>query len=122
MPRGTIVVPSNLQPAFTFAPADPGERQTVLFNGSLSTAPANNPIVSYTWDFDDGGTASGRTVSHAFPSADTYIVTLTVADAARPYSPDIPGRHGRPERRAERELRVLAGGAAAGPPTWSSTP
>lgn len=81
VPRGTIVVPSNLQPAFTFAPADPGERQTVLFNGSLSTAPANNPIVSYTWDFDDGGTASGRTVSHAFPSADTYIVTLTVADA-----------------------------------------
>jgi hypothetical protein len=81
VPRGTIVVPSNLQPAFTFAPDAPGERQTVLFDGALSTAPANNPIVSYTWDFDDGATASGRTVGHAFSNADTYIVTLTVADA-----------------------------------------
>jgi hypothetical protein len=81
LPRGTIVVPSNLQPAFTFAPSDPGERQTVLFDASLSTAPANNPIVAYTWDFDDGTTASGRTVGHAFGAADTYIVTLTVSDA-----------------------------------------
>ena len=81
VPRGTIVVPSNLQPAFTFSPAAPGERQAVLFDASASTAPTNNPIVSYTWDFDDGGTGSGRTVGHAFNSADTYIVTLTVADA-----------------------------------------
>ena len=81
VPKGTIVVPSNLQPAFTFSPAAPGERQNVLFDASASTAPANNPIVTYTWDFDDGSTASGRTVGHAFNSADTYIVTLTVSDA-----------------------------------------
>jgi hypothetical protein len=81
VPRGTIVVPSNLQPAFTFTPSDPDERQAVLFDASLSTAPPNNPIVSYTWDFDDGTTASGRSVGHAFNVADTYIVTLTVADA-----------------------------------------
>jgi chitodextrinase len=81
VPRGTIVVPSNLQPAFTFTPTAPDERQAVLFDASLSTAPPNNPIVSYTWDFDDGTTASGRTVGHAFNAADTYIVTLTVADA-----------------------------------------
>jgi PKD repeat protein len=81
VPRGTIVVPSNLQPAFTFSPTSPDERQSVLFDASLSTAPANNPIVSYTWDFDDGTTASGRTVGHGFNAADTYIVTLTVSDA-----------------------------------------
>ena len=81
VPRGTIVVPSNLQPRFTFAPATPGERQTVLFDGSSSTAPNNNPIVSYLWDFDDGTTASGQTVGHAFNAADTYIVQLTVSDA-----------------------------------------
>ena len=81
MPRGTIVVPSDLKPAFTFAPAAPGEQQTVLFDGSQSTAPANNPIVSYTWDFGDGVTASGRTAKHSFRSAGTYVVTLTVADA-----------------------------------------
>jgi PKD repeat protein len=81
VPRGTIVVPSNLQPAFTFTPSSPDERQAVLFDASLSTSPPNNPIVSYTWDFDDGTTGSGRTVGHAFNAADTYIVTLTVADA-----------------------------------------
>ena len=27
----------------------------MLFDGSLSTAPANNPIVGYTWNFGDGG-------------------------------------------------------------------
>ena len=81
VPRGTIVVPSNLQPAFTFSPATPGERQTVLFDGSTSTAPANNPIVSYMWNFDDGSTASGRSVGHAFNAGGTYVVTLTVADS-----------------------------------------
>lgn len=81
VPKGTIVVPSNLQPVFTFSPATPGERQTVLFDASPSTAPANNPIASYTWNFDDGSTASGVTVGHAFNAADTYIVTLTVTDA-----------------------------------------
>ena len=81
VPKGTIVVPSNLQPAFTFNPTSAGERQTILFDASLSTAPPNNPIVSYTWNFDDGTTASGRTVGHAFNRSGTYVVTLTVADS-----------------------------------------
>jgi PKD repeat protein len=81
VPRGTIVVPSNLNPAFTFTPATPGEGEAVLFDASTSQAPANNPIVLYTWDFDDGPNQSGRSVSHAFNNADTYVVTLTVSDS-----------------------------------------
>jgi len=80
VPRGTIVVPSNLRPAFTFSPDAPGESQVVVFDASTSTAPANNPIVQYLWDFGDGGSASGVTVSHAYSRASTYPVTLTVVD------------------------------------------
>jgi PKD repeat protein len=80
VPRGTIVVPGNLRPAFTFTPAAPGESQAVVFDASTSTAPANNPIVQYLWDFGDGGTASGVTVTHAYSRADNYAVTLTVVD------------------------------------------
>ena len=81
VPRGQVVVPSNLQAAFTASPSTAGERQTILFDASPSTAPANNPIVSYLWHFDDGSSASGRTVGHAYNAAGTYIVTLTVSDA-----------------------------------------
>ena len=40
-----------------------------------------NPIASYSWNFGDGRSASGRLVSHAFTTAGTYVVTLTVSDA-----------------------------------------
>jgi PKD repeat protein len=39
-------------------------------------------IVSYAWSFGDGTTDSGPQVSHAYAAGGTYVVTLTVADAA----------------------------------------
>src|SRR5687768_9648341 len=39
-------------------------------------------IVSYAWSFGDGTTASGPQVSHAYAAGGTYVVTLTVEDAA----------------------------------------
>jgi hypothetical protein len=81
VPTGIIVVPANLSPAFTFTPTTPAETQTVVFDASTSQAPANNPIVSFTWDFGDGGTGSGRTASHAFNEAGTFVVSLTVSDS-----------------------------------------
>jgi PKD repeat protein len=39
------------------------------------TIPANN-----TWDFGDGTTANGSTVSHAYAAPGTYTVTMTVSD------------------------------------------
>lgn len=38
-------------------------------------------ITSWTWDFGDGATATGRDVTHAFADAGTRTVTLTVADS-----------------------------------------
>jgi PKD repeat protein len=81
VPRGIIVPPAGLQPAFTATPGSPGANQTVLFDASASQAPANNPIVSYAWAFGDGRTGSGRTTSHQYATPGTYVARLTISDA-----------------------------------------
>jgi PKD repeat protein len=48
------------------------------FNGGSST-PASG-LVSYTWTFGDGGTASGLSVGHQYLASGTYSVKLTVRD------------------------------------------
>lgn len=52
----------------------------VTFDGSSSTPVGG--LSSYQWNFGDGGTASGPTVSHAFGQAGVYNVTLAVSNAA----------------------------------------
>jgi PKD repeat protein len=52
---------------------------TVTFDGSGSSDP-DGSIVSYKWDFGDGASGSGITVSHVYSDADSYTVTLTVTD------------------------------------------
>jgi PKD repeat protein len=37
-------------------------------------------IVSWAWDFGDGTTGSGETVTHVYKAEGTYIVTLKVTD------------------------------------------
>jgi PKD repeat protein len=44
-------------------------------------APCMNAC-SYSWDFGDGNTATGRAVSHTFTLGRTHMVTLVVTDAA----------------------------------------
>jgi len=80
IPPGIVVPPDGLQPAFTFTPSAPTDHQNVLFDASTSTAPANNPIVSFSWNFGDGSTGSGRQATHSFSIPGTYAVTLTVTD------------------------------------------
>ena len=50
----------------------------VSFDGSGSI-PAET-IVSYDWDFGDGETGTGVTVSHTYAVSGTFDVTLTVSD------------------------------------------
>ncbi len=52
---------------------------SVYFDGSGSYDP-DGEIVSYDWDFGDGTTDSGETVSHTFRDPGGYTVTLTVTD------------------------------------------
>jgi PKD repeat protein len=52
---------------------------SVNLNGSGSSDP-DGSIASYAWNFGDGATASGVSVSHAYSAAGTYTATLTVSD------------------------------------------
>ncbi len=54
--------------------------ESATFDGSGSSD--DTGIVSYEWSFDDGDTATGETVTHAFDSAGDHTATLTVIDAA----------------------------------------
>jgi hypothetical protein len=81
VPPGIVLPPSGLTPAFTVAPLQPAEGQLVFFSARTSTAPANNPIVTYAWNFGDGSSGSGLDTTHAFDTAGTFFVRLTVSDA-----------------------------------------
>ena len=43
--------------------------------------PSGTAIVSYSWSFGDGDSASGRTVDHDYAESGTYVVRLTLTDA-----------------------------------------
>ncbi len=56
-----------------------GAGKTLSFDASHSMDTDGN-ITSYDWDFDDGKTATGVNVSHAFNADGTYNVRLIVTD------------------------------------------
>jgi len=76
VPTGIRVPPSDMTPAFTFAPDAPMEKTNVLFDASSSTG----SIDQFRWDFGDGTAGSGRTTTHMFNGPGTYFVRLTVVD------------------------------------------
>jgi PKD repeat protein len=76
----TAVTSAPPSPVFNFSPSAPGINETVFFNATASSAAAGRAIVSYRWIFGDGSGADGVQVSHAYRTAGTYIVTLTVTD------------------------------------------
>ncbi|MBN1441542.1 MAG: PKD domain-containing protein, partial [Planctomycetes bacterium] len=51
----------------------------VIFDATRSYD-LDGQIVSYSWNFDDGGSSSGAIVAHTFDEPDVYLVTLTVED------------------------------------------
>ena len=53
----------------------------VTLDASASSSP-NGAIVSYAWDFGDGDTDSGVTVTHTFAEKGVYDITLVVTDSA----------------------------------------
>ncbi|MCX6551369.1 MAG: SUMF1/EgtB/PvdO family nonheme iron enzyme, partial [Acidobacteria bacterium] len=72
----TPSTPSAPSASFTFAPASPTVGQSVQF----SDASTGNPT-SWSWNFGDGGTSTVQHPSHAYSTAGSFTVTLTVASA-----------------------------------------
>jgi chitinase len=71
----------NQSPMASFAtdPASPNPGESITFDASGSSD-SDGSITSYEWDFGDGSTATGQTVSHTYETAGDYTVTLIVTD------------------------------------------
>lgn len=79
----TILVldPVNEPPrdlGFVYSPVAPCAGEVILFTGSAYD-PEGDEMV-FTWDFGDGGTASGASVTHVYAAGGYYFVTMLVDD------------------------------------------
>jgi PKD repeat protein len=94
----------------------------VRLDGSASTDP-DGTIVAYGWDFGDGQTGTGATVTHRYATPGTFTATLTVTDdrggthsagktvaVADPKSPVYPPMFG--------EIEPADGAVVRGADTW----
>jgi PKD repeat protein len=73
--------PTNNPPVAVFEmPEFALVEEDVFFNAGGSFDPDNDPL-SFSWDFGDGSSVAGVTVSHQFADPGTYEVTLTVSDS-----------------------------------------
>src|SRR5205823_5470914 len=52
----------------------------VTFTSTGASDPGGKTL-TYTWDFGDGGTGTGQTVNHAYATAGTFTVKLTVKNS-----------------------------------------
>ena len=81
VPPGVVTSPSPLHPEFTPPASTVGN--AAIFLATVTDASGNdavNQISSFAWDFGDGSTASGQSVTHAFASPGSFAVTLTITD------------------------------------------
>jgi hypothetical protein len=71
-------------PAITSAKATPTKAKVKRAVSFAATATIADPhdTLQYSWSFDDGASATGPTVSHAFRTPGTHTATVTVTDAA----------------------------------------
>jgi PKD repeat protein len=77
----TVTVTANTQPPVADAggPYAGTINVAISFDGSASRDP-DGSVVSYLWNFGDGGTAPDLAPVHAYAVAGSYTVTLTVTD------------------------------------------
>lgn len=74
----TIAPPTNQPPVARMTKSCNNTTRVCTFSGTSSTDDVG--IVSYAWNFGDGGTGSGATVTHTYAQGGTFPVSLTVTD------------------------------------------
>ena len=80
-PTSPVVTQPNLYPVavVSASPLSGDVPLDVAFDGSGSSDP-DGSISSYAWDFGDGSTGVGVTISHTYLTAGNFAATLTVTD------------------------------------------
>ena len=73
----TQSVPVYAAPSCNFTYTTVCQGSATQFTSTANSSPGN-PITSYQWNFGDGQTGQGQTVSHTYAQAGTYQVTHTV--------------------------------------------
>lgn len=79
IPKANYITVNDVLPVpdFTYAPTPVKEGVSVSFtDGSTS----HDQIISWSWNFGDGNSDSGTSVSHVYADNGAYDVTLTVCD------------------------------------------
>jgi hypothetical protein len=64
------------------APATAGQGQAITFNAKASDSDPQETTGAITWVFDDGATATGDSVQHAFAAAGAHTATASATDPA----------------------------------------
>ena len=75
-----VITVLNQGPSAIITAADTVNKNAItLYDASLSTDP-NGDVLSYSWNFGDGVTATGVNVNHAYVTSGSYTVQLTIND------------------------------------------
>ena len=86
----TVKGPHSPVAEFTENPQAPHPHEAVCFDASASLPGFDGddecPISEYNWDFGDGYSGTGKTITHVYGESGNYTVTLTVtAPGIQPY-------------------------------------
>jgi PKD repeat protein len=75
------IVEAGIKPpiAVIDGPYSGSEGSTIAMSAAASLDP-NGTVVSYAWDFGDGATGTGPSVTHTYAQDGIYTVTVTVTD------------------------------------------
>ena len=92
-PKGTNPFKPLSPTAVITKPSSITHGHSASFGGGKSSSPfPGGSITSYTWNWGDGHSSTGKTASHTYAHVGTYHVTLTVADT---YTSQNNGRVGK---------------------------